>query len=33
MTRTTAFRGGYETSPALRAEFYDLAGLQRGVRD
>jgi GTP cyclohydrolase IA len=30
MTRTTAFRGGYETSPALRAEFYDLAGLQRG---
>ena len=33
MTRTTAFRGGYATSPALRAEFYDLAGLQRGVRD
>ena len=33
MTRTTAFRGGHETSPALRAEFYDLAGLQRGVRD
>ena len=33
MTRTTAFRGGYATSPALRSEFYDLAGLQRGVRD
>ena len=33
MTRTTAFRGGYETSAALRSEFYDLAGLQRGVRD
>jgi GTP cyclohydrolase I len=33
MTRTTAFRGAYETSPALRAEFYDLSGLQRGVRD
>jgi GTP cyclohydrolase I len=33
MTRTTAFRGAYETSAALRAEFYDLAGLQRGVRD
>ena len=33
MTRTTAFRGGFETNAALRAEFYDLAGLQRGVRD
>jgi GTP cyclohydrolase I len=33
MTRTTAFRGAFETSAALRAEFYDLAGLQRGVRD
>jgi GTP cyclohydrolase I len=33
MTRTTAFRGAYETNTALRAEFYDLAGLQRGVRD
>jgi GTP cyclohydrolase I len=33
MTRTTAFRGAYETNPALRAEFYDLSGLQRGVRD
>jgi GTP cyclohydrolase I len=33
MTRTTAFRGAYETSPALRSEFYDLSGLARGVRD
>ena len=33
MTRTTAFRGAFETSSALRAEFYDLAGLRRGVRD
>jgi GTP cyclohydrolase I len=33
MTRTTAFRGAYETSPALRSEFYDLSGLGRGVRD
>ena len=33
MTRTTAFRGAYETSAPLRSEFYDLAGLQRGVRD
>jgi GTP cyclohydrolase I len=33
MTRTTAFRGAYETSAALRAEFYDLAGLGRGIRD
>ena len=33
MTRTTAFRGAYATNAALRAEFYDLAGLQRGVRD
>jgi GTP cyclohydrolase IA len=33
MTRTTAFRGAYETSAGLRSEFYDLAGLQRGVRD
>ncbi len=32
MTRTTAFRGIYETSPALRAEFYALSGL-RGSRD
>ena len=33
MTRTTAFAGAYETNASLRAEFYDLAGLQRGVRD
>jgi GTP cyclohydrolase I len=33
MTRTTAFTGAYETNASLRAEFYDLAGLQRGVRD
>jgi GTP cyclohydrolase I len=33
MTRTTAFRGAYETSPALRAEFYDLCGLGRGVHE
>jgi GTP cyclohydrolase I len=33
VTRTTAFTGAYETSAALRAEFYDLSGLQRGVRD
>jgi GTP cyclohydrolase I len=33
MTRTTAFRGAFETSAALRAEFYDLAGLRRGVRE
>jgi GTP cyclohydrolase I len=33
MTRTTAFRGAYETNPALRSEFYDLSGLQGGVRD
>jgi GTP cyclohydrolase I len=33
MTRTTAFRGAFETNAALRGEFYDLAGLRRGVRD
>ena len=33
MTRTTAFTGAYTTNGALRSEFYDLAGLQRGVRD
>jgi GTP cyclohydrolase I len=32
MTRTTAFRGAFETDAALRAEFYDLSGL-RGSRD
>ena len=31
MTRTTAFRGAYETSGPLRSEFYDLSGLGRGV--
>jgi len=33
ITRTIAFRGGYEKDPSLRAEFYDLAGLQRGIRE
>ena len=33
MTRTTAFRGAFETNSALRAEFYEIAGLDRGVRD
>jgi GTP cyclohydrolase I len=33
MTRTTAFRGAFETNAALRGEFYDLAGLQRGIRE
>jgi GTP cyclohydrolase IA len=33
MTRTTAFRGAFETNASLRREFYDLAGLQRGVHD
>lgn len=28
VTRTTAFRGAFETNAALRAEFYDLAGLR-----
>jgi GTP cyclohydrolase I len=32
VTRTTAFRGVYERDPALRGEFYDLAGLRRGGR-
>lgn len=32
ITRTTAFRGAYERDPALRSEFYDLAGLRRGGR-
>lgn len=30
VTRTTAFRGVYEHDPAVRSEFYDLAGLRRG---
>ena len=33
MTRTTAFRGAYESNSALRAEFYHLAGLGRRVAD
>jgi len=32
VTRTTAFRGVFERDPALRGEFYDLAGLRRGGR-
>src|SRR5436190_7053423 len=32
MTRTTAYRGTYETDPALRAEFRDLSGLRGGDR-
>jgi GTP cyclohydrolase I len=31
VTRTTAFRGVYERDPALRAEFYGLAGIGRGA--
>jgi GTP cyclohydrolase I len=33
ITRTVAFRGAYEKDASLRAEFYDLAGLQRGIRE
>jgi GTP cyclohydrolase I len=33
VTRTTAFRGAFETNAALRTEFYDLAGLRRGAGD
>ncbi len=33
ITRTTAFIGAYEGNSSLRSEFYDLAGLQRGVRE
>ncbi len=29
MTRTTFWRGQFETNPALRAEFYTACGLQR----
>jgi GTP cyclohydrolase I len=29
MTRTTFWRGAYDTNPALRAEFYVACGLQR----
>ncbi len=28
-TRTTAYRGAYAKSPALRSEFFDVAGLRR----
>ncbi len=33
VTRTTAFRGAYETSAALRAEFYDLTRARRRQPD
>jgi len=29
-TRTTAYRGAYERDPALRSEFYEVAGIRRG---
>ncbi len=32
MTRTTAYRGAYESDPALRSEFFDISGLRRGTR-
>ena len=32
MTRTTAYRGTYETDPALRSEFFDISGIRRGDR-
>ena len=32
MTRTTAYRGTYETDAALRSEFFDIAGVRRGDR-
>jgi GTP cyclohydrolase IA len=31
-TRTTAYRGTYETDPNLRREFFDVAGIGRAVR-
>jgi GTP cyclohydrolase I len=31
-TRTTAYRGVYADNPALRSEFFDIAGLRRGER-
>jgi GTP cyclohydrolase I len=31
-TRTTAYRGVYEADPALRSEFFDVAGIGRGRR-
>lgn len=32
MTRTTAYRGTYESDPTLRSEFFDISGLRRGER-
>jgi len=32
MTRTTAYRGTYESNPALRSEFFDISGIRRGDR-
>jgi GTP cyclohydrolase IA len=32
MTRTTAYRGTYETDPSLRGEFRELSGLRGGDR-
>ena len=31
-TRTSAYRGVYERDPALRSEFFEMAGLRRGGR-
>jgi GTP cyclohydrolase I len=31
-TRTTAYRGVYERDPALRSEFFEVAGIHRGSR-
>jgi GTP cyclohydrolase I len=31
-TRTTAYRGVYEHDPAIRSEFYEMAGLHRAAR-
>jgi GTP cyclohydrolase IA len=31
-TRTTAYRGVYEKNPALRSEFFEVAGIHRGPR-
>ncbi|HEX2222210.1 MAG TPA: GTP cyclohydrolase I FolE [Candidatus Limnocylindria bacterium] len=31
-TRTTAYRGVYERDPALRSEFYEVAGIRRASR-
>jgi GTP cyclohydrolase I len=31
-TRTTAYRGVYETDPALRREFFEVSGIHRGGR-